>query len=80
MGRYMVEHDLAREISKDETMEILKDARGTHFAPDILDAFTKIAEPLYKEFAGREDDGLKDQLREITQRYFSKESEINIVE
>jgi len=65
-------------LSFDETMEILKDARGTHFAPDILDAFTKIAEPLYKEFAGREDDGLKDQLREITQRYFTKDAEINI--
>ncbi len=65
-------------LSFDETMEILKDARGTHFAPDILDVFTKIAEPLYKEFAGREDDGLKDQLREITQRYFTKDAEINI--
>jgi len=65
-------------LSFEETMEILKDARGTHFAPDILDAFFQIAEPLYKEFAGREDDGLKDQLREITQRYFSKNTEINI--
>ena len=65
-------------LSFEETMEILKDARGTHFAPDILDAFAQIAEPLYKEFAGREDDGLKDKLREITQRYFSKDAEINI--
>lgn len=65
-------------LSFDETMEILNDARGTHFSPDILDAFTKIAEPLYKEFAGREDDGLKDQLQEITQRYFTKDAEINI--
>lgn len=65
-------------LSFDETMEILKDGRGTHFAPDILDAFIKIAEPLYKEFAGREDDALKDQLREITQHYFSKDVEINI--
>ncbi len=65
-------------LSFDETMEILKDGRGTHFSPDILDVFAKIAEPLYKEFAGREDDVLKDQLGKITQRYFSQDVEISI--
>ncbi|MFC1821830.1 HD-GYP domain-containing protein [Thermodesulfobacteriota bacterium] len=61
-----------------ETMAILKEGRGTHFDPEILDAFSRIAEPLYEEFAGREDDSLKEQLEKITRNYFAEDIEIGI--
>jgi len=65
-------------FSLDETMEILREGRGTHFDPKLLDAFEKIAGALHEEFAGREDDGLKDQLEKIIQRYFSKDLDISM--
>ena len=54
----------------DRTMEILKEGRGQHFDPALLDAFAAIAPALYEEYSGRDDDGLKEELRATTRRYF----------
>jgi HD-GYP domain-containing protein (c-di-GMP phosphodiesterase class II) len=62
-------------LSFDVTMEILEDGRDTHFDPDILDAFTSIARDLYDEFGGQNDDGPRQRLDAISQRYFK--SDIN---
>ena len=60
-------------LSLEEAMGIILEGRGTHFDPDILDAFINIAPSLYDHFAGREDDSLKRELETITEKYFSKE-------
>lgn len=58
-------------FSFDETMQILEQGRGSHFDPELLDAFAPIAGPLYDEWAGRDDDGPGRELEAITDRYFS---------
>lgn len=58
-------------LSFEESMAILEKGRGSHFDPSLLDAFAAIAERLYQEFSGREDDGLRRELKAITQRYFT---------
>jgi len=65
-------------FSFQKTMEILEEERGTHFDPDLLDAFNKIAKRLYDDFSGREDEKLKDTLREITRSYFSSDAKIRM--
>ncbi len=65
-------------FSFEKTMAILEEGRGKHFDANLLDAFTRIARPLYDEFAGRENDGLKTQLEEIIQRHFSRDAEISL--
>ena len=57
-------------FSFEKTMEILEQGKGSHFDPELLDKFRQIARDLYDEFSGREDDRLKQQLHELTGRYF----------
>ena len=61
-------------------MGILEEERGTHFDPDLLDAFNKIAKGLYNDFSGREDDTLKDTLKEIIRSYFGSDAKIRLGE
>ncbi len=63
-------------FSLEETIEILKKGRGIHFDPELLDAFLKIAPAWYREIAGREDPGLRQEVEKITQRYFSEAAEV----
>ena len=64
------ERPYKKPFSFEQSMAILEEARGTHFDPQVLDAFNTIAELLYKDLANREDEGLKDELRELTHKYF----------
>jgi len=57
-------------FSFEKTMAILEQDKGTHFDPELIDKFKNIAQNLYDEFSGRDDDKLKDQLRELTSHYF----------
>ncbi len=57
-------------FSFEKTMEILKQGKGSHFDPELLDKFMNIARDLYDKFSGREDEQLKDQLHTLTNRYF----------
>jgi len=65
-------------FSYQETMDILEEGRRTHFDPGVLDAFTSIAPGLHAELAGREDQGLKDALEVVIQRYFSADAAIQL--
>lgn len=58
-------------FSFEEAMQILEEGRGTHFDPRLLDGFAEIAEGLHARYCGREDAGLREDLREIVRRYFS---------
>lgn len=55
--------------SFDEAMEILEEGRGTHFDPQLLDTFRRIARPLYDQFGGK-DIIFRDELGEVVTHYF----------
>jgi len=38
----------------EQAMKILEEGRGTHFDPHLLDAFSRIAKPLYDRFEGKD--------------------------
>jgi putative nucleotidyltransferase with HDIG domain len=58
-------------FSFEESMQILEQGRGNHFDPKLLDIFSPIAEGLFREFGGGENEKLKETLREIVHQYFS---------
>ncbi len=57
-------------LSYDETMEILRAGRGNHFDPEYVDAFELISRSIYENYAGREDEGLVEELNDIIKKYF----------
>jgi len=59
----------------DETMNVLEDGRGTHFDPEILDAFEGIAQLLFDELAGQ-DETPKIILEEIIDKYFGDNEDV----
>jgi HD-GYP domain-containing protein (c-di-GMP phosphodiesterase class II) len=60
-----------KQLTFEETMEILEQDRGRHFDPAVLDAFGKHARELYDRYAGHEGADLKDELVAVVTRYFS---------
>ena len=58
-------------MSFEKTMSILDEGSNTHFDPELIETFKEIAPALYKEYCGREDDGLHEELDAILQHYFS---------
>jgi HD-GYP domain-containing protein (c-di-GMP phosphodiesterase class II) len=54
----------------EETMKILEAGRGTHFDPRLLDLFDGIARSLYDRYSGRDDDGLRGELRAVVDHFF----------
>lgn len=61
--------------SFEDSLRILEEGRGSHFDPDVLDAFQRIARPLYDQFCGREDEGLRKELDSLIQTYFNAETD-----
>ena len=59
-------------FSYEKTMQILEESRGSHFDPHILDAFLTIAPDLYKKYAGRDDEGLREEFRHLMTQHFSR--------
>ena len=57
-------------LSYDETMEIIRAGRGTHFDPVYVDAFESISKSLYEKYAGRDNEGLVEELNMIIKKYF----------
>jgi HD-GYP domain-containing protein (c-di-GMP phosphodiesterase class II) len=57
-------------LSFDETMQILESGRGQHFDPALLDHFAAIARELYDRYCGRDDDGLREEVRTVVGRFF----------
>ena len=60
-------------LSFDDTMEILENARGSHFDPALLDAFHGIATDLYITYAGADDHKSKERLESMTEEYFKRD-------
>jgi len=59
-------------LSFETTLELLLQGRGSHFDPAVLDVFCTIVEPLYHAYAGRDDQGLRDELQAVITRVFSE--------
>lgn len=57
-------------LSYDKTMEIIRAGRGNHFDPEYVDAFESISKSIYENYAGREDEGLAEELNSIIKKYF----------
>jgi putative nucleotidyltransferase with HDIG domain len=57
-------------FSYDKTIDIIRSGRGNHFDPSLVDAFESIARSIYEDYAGREDEQLKEDLNIIINKYF----------
>ncbi|MBF0093690.1 MAG: HD domain-containing protein [Alphaproteobacteria bacterium] len=57
----------------DEAMAILYKDSGSHFDPQLVDAFANIAQDLYDRFGTGDNDRAEGELRELTARYFGLE-------
>ena len=53
-----------------ESLQILEQGRNTHFDPNILDCFSRIANDLYSEFSNCDASHLQKVLQQITHQYF----------
>ncbi len=54
----------------DDAMAIIESGRGSHFDPQLLDVFTKLAPDLYEEVARASRGSLQQQLDMIIEKYF----------
>ncbi len=59
-------------LSCEASLAVLEQGKASHFDPVLLDAFMQIAPELHNAYAGRDDQGLRDELRMVITRYFSK--------
>jgi HD-GYP domain-containing protein (c-di-GMP phosphodiesterase class II) len=57
-------------FSVEDSMRILEQGSGSHFDPEILDAFLQIAPSLYGSYAGKDDSVPRDDLRRMGAPYF----------
>jgi HD-GYP domain-containing protein (c-di-GMP phosphodiesterase class II) len=56
----------------DETMQIMKSGRNSHFDPKLLDAFFAIARDLYDTYSGKDDHKPRERLAAMTDEYFKR--------
>ena len=56
----------------EESIEIMREGRGTHFDPALVDTFISIAQPLYDLLSGADDTVPKQELGKIIVEYFGK--------
>jgi HD-GYP domain-containing protein (c-di-GMP phosphodiesterase class II) len=61
-------------FSFEDSIDILEEGRESHFDPDLLDAFKKIAKPLYDSFADKDEAAAK-ELEVIVRQYFTESME-----
>lgn len=57
----------------EQVVEILKEGSGTHFDPQMLDAFLPISRQLAEDLANMENTALKEALSKILEKYFFNE-------
>lgn len=57
-------------FSYERSFEIIRQLRGTHFDPRIVDVFSSIAEELYAEISKADEDLLKRMLKQLIDNYF----------
>jgi HD-GYP domain-containing protein (c-di-GMP phosphodiesterase class II) len=58
-------------FSFEDSINILEEGRGSHFDPALIDAFKKIAKPLYDSFADKDNEAVK-ELKVIVRQYFTE--------
>jgi len=61
--------------SLEETMTILEASRGSHFDPQLLDAFEAISSEVYQEINGRHNEELNSLLAQTVGKYFTGDLE-----
>ena len=61
-------------FSFEESVEILREGRGTHFDPALVNLFVAIAQPLYDLLSGKDDAVPREELGGIIEEYFTKAS------
>lgn len=59
-------------LSYQAAMDMINQGRGHQFDPAIVDVFATIAPELYRRYAGRDDQGLRDELQTLIARSFSQ--------
>jgi HD-GYP domain-containing protein (c-di-GMP phosphodiesterase class II) len=59
-------------LSFEAAMAVLAQGRGGHFDPAVFDTFARIAPELYRTYAGRADQGLRQELKTLIARLFSE--------
>jgi putative nucleotidyltransferase with HDIG domain len=59
-------------LSFEKTMAVLEEGRGSHFDPDVLDAFVPIAPTLYRELIEKPLQRPGIALRDVVSHYFSR--------
>ena len=60
-----------KPLSYDETVDILMKGRGSHFDPEILDVFLKIARPLFEIYGSADDERARRDLKAIVDQYYN---------
>jgi len=73
------ERPYKKPFSYEEAIQILEKSRGSHFDPELVDAFKAIARPLYDTYANRDDAVPRQALNEIVAQYFQT-GVVNLVE
>ncbi|MBB5347158.1 HD-GYP domain-containing protein [Desulfoprunum benzoelyticum] len=58
-------------LSCEASVALVAEGRGRHFDPEVVDAFLSIGGDLHRRYAGRDDQGLRDELKTVITRYFS---------
>lgn len=53
-----------------QALDILREGRGQHFDPELVDAFGDLAEEVYRELLGRREDELSQMLVDRLPKYF----------
>lgn len=61
-------------MSFDKAMSILQEGSGSHFDPDIMQAFEQIAHSLYKIYGHGDDERAREDLGNIIKEYFRQDS------
>lgn len=65
------ERPYKQAFSLEKALKIMAEGHGSHFDPNLFDRFTVMAEALDRRYAGREDEGLQQELAQDTARYFA---------
>jgi HD-GYP domain-containing protein (c-di-GMP phosphodiesterase class II) len=61
-------------MSFDKAMSILEEGSGSHFDPDVLQAFQEIAHALYEKYGRGDDDRARQDLENIIEEYFRQDA------
>ncbi len=61
-------------MSFDKAMSILEEGSGTHFDPDVLQAFEEIAHALYETYGQGDDERARQDLEDIIETYFRQDA------